>query len=190
MTVRATVLPTDRTLAEAVLNDGDELAFRQLYRRHTPRLYQFVLRFLGGSEMDAEDVVQEVWIQAVRRLGTFRWEARLETWLTAIGLNMARDQLRKQYRRGEPIPLDVVELPSLDRPVAERMDLEAAIASLPDGYRTVFVLHDLEGFTHDEIGQALGISSGTSKSQLSGARRTLRRFLGSVEEGNHVAYRT
>ena len=190
MTVRATVLPTDRALAEAVMANGDERAFRQLYKRHTPRLYQFVLRFLGGAEMDAEDVVQEVWIQAVRRLDAFRWEARLETWLTAIGLNVARDQLRKRYRRGEAVPLDVVELPASDRPQAERLDLEAAIATLPDGYRTVFVLHDLEGFTHEEIALALGISSGTSKSQLSAARRALRRALGSVEEGNHVAYRT
>ena len=102
---------------------------------------------------------------------------------------MARDHLRKRYRRGESVQLDVVELSSIDGPAAERMDLETAIAALPDGYRTVFVLHDLEGFTHDEIAGDLGISSGTSKSQLSGARRTLRRFLGTVEEGKHVAYR-
>jgi RNA polymerase sigma-70 factor (ECF subfamily) len=188
MTVRVAINPPDRELAEAVILTGDEGAFRQLYRRHTPRLYQFVLRFLGGAEMDAEDVVQEVWIQAVRRLDGFRWEARLETWLTAIGLNVARDHLRKRYRRGETQALDVTDLPAADRPVAERIDLDTAITALPDGYRTVLVLHDIEGFKHHEIAEALGISPGTSKSQLSGARRVLRRLLGSVEEENHVTY--
>jgi RNA polymerase sigma factor (sigma-70 family) len=187
-TVRVAVDPPDRTLAEAVILTGDEGAFRQLYRRHTPRLYQFVLRFLGGAEMDAEDVVQEVWIQAVRRLDGFRWEARLETWLTAIGLNVARDLLRKRYRRGETQALDVTDLPAPDSPDAERMDLDTAIAALPDGYRAVLVLHDIEGFKHHEIAEALGIAPGTSKSQLSGARRVLRRLLSSVEEENHVAY--
>jgi len=187
-TVRVAVDPPDRTLAEAVILTGDEGAFRELYRRHTPRLYQFVLRFLGGAEMDAEDVVQEVWIQAVRRLDGFRWEARLETWLTAIGLNVARDHLRKRYRRGETQALDVTELPAPDHPAAERIDLDTAIAALPDGYRAVLVLHDIEGFKHHEIAEALGIAPGTSKSQLSGARRVLRRLLSSVEEENHVAY--
>jgi len=187
-TVRAAADPLDRDLAEAVILTGDEEAFRQLYRRHTPRLYQFVLRFLGGREMDAEDVVQEVWIQAVRRLDGFRWESRLETWLTAIGLNVARDHLRKRYRRGETLALDVTDLPARDHPVAERIDLDMAIATLPDGYRTVFVLHDIEGFKHREIAEALAISPGTSKSQLSGARRVLRRLLSSVEEENHATY--
>lgn len=188
MTVRVAVQPPDRELAEAVILTGDEGAFRELYRRHTPRLYQFVLRFLGGAEMDAEDVVQEVWIQAARRLDGFRWEARLETWLTAIALNVARDQLRKRYRRGGQQDVDTVELASPMTPMSERLDLDAAIAALPDGYRTVLVLHDVEGFKHHEIAEALGISTGTSKSQLSGARRVLRRLLSSVEEENHAAY--
>ena len=187
-TVRVAVDPSDRALAEAVILTGDEEAFRQLYSRHTPRLYQFILRFLGGAEMDAEDVVQEVWLQAVRRLDGFRWEARLETWLTAIGLNVARDHLRKRYRKGETLALDVTDLPAREHPVAERIDLDTAIAALPDGYRTVLVLHDIEGFKHREIAESLGISPGTSKSQLSGARRVLRRLLSSVEEENHATY--
>ena len=188
MTVRVAVQPPDRELAEAVIHRGDEGAFRQLYRRHTPRLYQFVLRFLGGAEMDAEDVVQEVWVQAVRRLDSFRWEARLETWLAAIGLNLARDHIRKRYRKRETDSVDVIELPAPEGSTAERIDLDAAIAALPDGYRTVLVLHDIAGFKHHEIADALGISPGTSKSQLSGARRFLRRLLSSVEEEDHATY--
>lgn len=178
---------TDRDLVLSVLETGEEAAFRELYRRHTPRLFQFVLRFIGGAEMDAEDLVQEVWVNATRRLRDFRWESRFETWLTAIGLNLARDHLRRRKRRGEPESLEG-DLPVAAAPHAERMDLEAAIAALPEGYRTVLVLHDVEGFKHHEIAEALGITTGTSKSQLFGARQAVRRLLGSAKEGNHAAY--
>jgi RNA polymerase sigma-70 factor (ECF subfamily) len=188
MTVRLAVQPPDRELANAVIHGGDEGAFRTLYRRHTPRLYQFVLRFLGGAEMDAEDVVQEVWVQAVRKLESFRWESRLETWLTAIGINVAKDHLRKGRRKRETDAVDVIELPAPARSLEAHIDLEGAIAALPDGYRTVLVLHDIEGFKHHEIADTLGISPGTSKSQLSGARRYMRRLLSSAEEENHAAY--
>ena len=95
-----TPLPSadDRSLADAVAGAGDERAFRELYRRHTPALYQLVLRMLGGVASDAEDVVQETWIRAVRQLSKFRWESSLRTWVTAIGLNLAREVLRKRAR--------------------------------------------------------------------------------------------
>jgi RNA polymerase sigma-70 factor, ECF subfamily len=80
-------VPTDAELVAAVRADGDEVAFRSLYRRHTPRLYQMVLRLLAGSEADAEDVVQETWLKATTSLDRFRWESAFGTWLTGIGLN-------------------------------------------------------------------------------------------------------
>ncbi|HEY3215216.1 MAG TPA: sigma-70 family RNA polymerase sigma factor [Candidatus Eisenbacteria bacterium] len=164
----------DRVLAEALMLRGDEQAFRTLYRRHTPTLYQMALRLLGGSEADAEDVVQDAWIRATTRLSTFRWESSFRTWLVGIGLNRAREVLR---RRGRRRTIDLAQAdghgvpPSRD---GDRVDLERAIAELPDGSRAVLVLHDIEGFTHEEIGRRLKIAVGTSKSQLFAARRALR----------------
>jgi RNA polymerase sigma factor (sigma-70 family) len=183
-----TPLPSadDRILADAVAGAGDERAFRELYRRHTPALYQLVLRMLGGVASDAEDVVQETWIRAVRQLSKFRWESSLRTWVTAIGLNLAREVLRKRARsRTEELD----DHPGLStRPVrdADRIDLERAIARLPNGYRAVLVLHDVEGFTHEEISRQLGIAVGTSKSQLFDARRAIRSLLQSQPEAHHA----
>jgi RNA polymerase sigma-70 factor (ECF subfamily) len=175
-------LRPDRDLVDAVVRDGDEAAFRDLYRRYTPRLYLTVYRLLGQSEMDAEDAVQETWIRAVRQMGRFRWESALSTWLIAIAGNVARDQLRKSWRWDEREVNGMDAIP-VERPVADGIDLERAIALLPEGYRTVLVLHDVEGLTHEEIGEALGIAPGTSKSQLSGARRSMRALLNPAAEG-------
>ncbi len=183
-TMLAAAPPTpDRSLADAVLRRGDERAFREMYRRHTPRLHQLVLRIVGGSEADAEDVVQETWIRAVEKLGEFRWEAAFSTWLTGIGLNVARSLLRRRGRWNEvgEDGIDAAWRPP--PPTGDRIDLERAIALLPAGYRAVLVLHDVEGYTHEEIGDRLGIAPGTSKSQLSHARRALRRVLEPVAEG-------
>ena len=131
-------------------------------------------------------MVQEAWIRAVRQLSKFRWESSLRTWLTAIGLNLARETLRKRARtRTEEID-DRLELSA--RPVrdAERIDLERAIARLPNGYRTVLVLHDVQGFTHEEISRQLQIAVGTSKSQLFDARRAVRSLLQSQSEASHA----
>ena len=183
-----TPLPSadDRSLADAVAGAGDERAFRELYRRHTPALYQLVLRMLGGVAADAEDVVQETWIRAVRQLSKFRWESSLRTWVTAIGLNLARETLRKRARSRTEELDEHVELSA--RPVrdAERIDLERAIAKLPNGYRAVLVLHDIEGFTHEEIGRQLQIAVGTSKSQLFDARRAVRSLLQSPSEAHNA----
>jgi RNA polymerase sigma-70 factor (ECF subfamily) len=173
----AAPLDSDRSLAELVLA-GDESAFRQLYRRHTPRLHLFVLRFLGGMEADAEDVVQETWLKATDALGRFRWEASFGSWLTSIGLNVARETLRRRGRRAEEEWTEAADRPSpepLER--VDVVDLERAIRALPDGYRTVLLLHDVEGFRHEEIAERLGISAGTSKSQLFHARRAMRTAL-------------
>lgn len=167
--------PGDRSLALAVLDHGDERAFRTLYRRHTPYLYQFVLRTLGGNELDAEDVVQETWIRAVDNLADFRWEGPLKNWLLGIALNLCRGLFRRKDRHWLELRDEVhtVTLPKDDA----RMDVETALACLPDGYRTVLLLHDLEGYKHGEIAEMLGTSEGTSKSQLFHARRTMRSLL-------------
>jgi RNA polymerase sigma-70 factor, ECF subfamily len=169
-------MTSDRDLVDGVVRDGNERAFRELYRRHTPRLYLTALRLLGQSPMDAEDAVQETWIRAVREMGRFRWESSLGTWLIAIVGNVARDQLRSARRREARDLATVVEL-EVEHHQGVGIDLERAIALLPEGYRAVLVLHDVEGLTHEEIGAALGIAPGTSKSQLFGARRSMRALL-------------
>lgn len=165
----------ERRLAERVMAGGDEAAFRELYRRHSPALYGLLLRLLGGREAEAQDLLQEVWIRAADRLASFRWQSSLRTWLCGIAVNCARELLRRE--RGAPLePLETVQ----DLPAAPsshpggRMDWEGAIRGLPDGYRQVLVLCDIEGYTHHEVAGLLDISVGTSKSQLARARRTLR----------------
>ena len=173
---------SDRDLADRIVADGDEAAFRLLYRRHTPKLWPTVLRMLGGTaaEAEAEDVIQETWIRAVSNLRGFRWEAAFRTWVTGIAVNLCREALRKRGRRRETstelLPPEAVG--GVTRPdPGRRMDLEDAIRSLPDGYRTVLVLHDLEGFTHPEIAERLDIAVGTSRSQLHHARHAIRKHL-------------
>jgi RNA polymerase sigma-70 factor (ECF subfamily) len=176
----------DRALVEAVIRDGDEVAFRELYRRHTPRLYPLVLRVVGGAEMDAEDVVQETWIRATAGMRRFRGDSSFGTWLTAIGLNAARDHLRRRGRWGVMEDVTEQEIAVPAAPHGQRLDLERAIALLPPGCRTVLVLHDVEGFTHEEIAKQLGIAAGTSKSQLFAARRAARTLLAGTKEMSHA----
>jgi len=166
---------SDSSLISGVMA-GDETSFRLLYRRHTPRLHALVLRFVGGTVDDAEDVLQETWIAAAAALTGFRHDATFRTWLTGIAINRCRALLRKRGRWAELDDDDSV----LAAPVslgAERIDLERAIALLPPGYRAVVVLHDVEGYTHEEIAHLLGVAIGTSKAQLFHARRALRALL-------------
>lgn len=179
---------SDRELAERVVRAGDETAFRALYRRHAPAVYQLVLRLLGGEVAEAEDVVQETWMRAARGLGSFRWESAFRSWLTGIALNRIREVARRRGRSPWEVEGDWEALESggagfgRGRDPGQRIDLERALALLPPGFRTVLVLHDLEGFTHQEIGQRLGITDGTSKSQLHGARKAMRRILSAGAE--------
>jgi RNA polymerase sigma-70 factor, ECF subfamily len=168
--------PTDQSLILAT-RAGDEHSFRVLYRRHTPRLLQLVLRVVGGSADDADDVVQESWIAAVAGLERFRWEASFRTWLTGIAINRCRVLLKKRGRWAELDEETTLLLQAPAGPGGDRIDLERAIGLLPPGYRTVLVLHDIEGFTHEEIGSLLGVATGTSKAQLFHARRALRVLL-------------
>jgi RNA polymerase sigma-70 factor (ECF subfamily) len=167
---------SDRDLADLVIHQGDEAAFRALYRRHTPAVYQFVLRLVGGDEQEAEDIIQETWLRAARGLEGFRWKSALRSWLTGIALNRVREMARKKKRSLVEVDGDW-ELPTAFSDPGQQIDLGRALDLLPPGFRTVLVLHDVEGFTHQEIGNQLGISDGTSKSQLHGARKAMRRLL-------------
>jgi RNA polymerase sigma-70 factor (ECF subfamily) len=166
----------DRELADLVVNQGDEDAFRLLYRRHTPAVYRFVLRLVGGDQQEAEDVMQETWMRAARGLQGFRWRSAFRSWLTGIALNRVREMARKKKRSLVEVDMNW-EVPTPQVDPGDRVDMERALELLPPGFRTVLVLHDVEGFTHQEIGAQLGITDGTSKSQLHGARKAMRRLL-------------
>jgi RNA polymerase sigma-70 factor (ECF subfamily) len=138
-----------------------------------------IVRIVGGVGWDAEDVIQTTWIRAIENLHRFRWESSLRTWLTGIAINCARETLRKRKRTQNFELIDEVAqttVPRINREI-NRIDLERAISELPDGYREVLLLHDVEGYTHEEIGGLLGIELGTSKSQLSRARKAVRILL-------------
>jgi RNA polymerase sigma-70 factor (ECF subfamily) len=167
---------SDKELAQLVLSTGDEAAFRLLYRRHTPYVYGFVLRLVGGNTAEAEDITQETWLRAARGLENFQWRSSLRSWLIGIALNRVREMARRKGRELTTVGVEF-EIPDGVRDPGQRIDLERALELLPPGFRTVLVLHDVEGFTHREIGERLGITDGTSKSQLHGARRAMRRLL-------------
>jgi len=159
---------------------GDRAAFEGVYREHAPRVYALCLR-LTGNVSDAEERTQDVFVLAWRRLATFRGESAFATWLHRLTVNLVLTE-RRTARRREARVLPVDDPASLERNAGparpgERLDLERAIAALPAGAREVFVLFDIEGFTHEEIGRRCGIAAGTSKAQLFRARRLLREML-------------
>jgi RNA polymerase sigma-70 factor (ECF subfamily) len=164
----------DRVLA------GDAAAERALYDAHVHRIYQLAFRFTGDDDM-ARDLTQETFIRAFDRIATFRRQSSLSTWLHTIGVSVALNRVRSNKRsQGRELSLDDVAEPagqtrSSEPDLKERMAV--AIDRLPRGYRTVFVMHDVQGYTHEEIGTVLGIDAGTSKAQLSRARAKLRSAL-------------
>jgi RNA polymerase sigma-70 factor (ECF subfamily) len=164
---------------------GELGAFEELYKRYGSRLYTLAYR-MTGSAADAEDLVQDIFLQVFRRLDSFRGEAALGTWLHRLAVNACLDFVRSKQGRRQRVTdtaedLDALEAPAKGpwRPDAalDRMDLERAIAQLPPSYRRAFLLHDVEGFEHHEIGATLGIAEGTSKSLLFKARMRLRTLL-------------
>jgi RNA polymerase sigma-70 factor (ECF subfamily) len=166
--------PPDLVLVRRFL-DGDERAFRRLYERHTPRLRMLLQRLLGRDQHELDDVVQEAWMAASRGAHAFRGDAKFGTWLASIGARMVYARLTRQSHDDDEL---TDEIPSpADGSPATVIDLERAIAALPDHQRVVVVLHDVEGFTHEEIGEQLRIAAGTSKATLSRARQALRRAL-------------
>lgn len=170
----------DKRLVDDFLSTRSEGRFRSLYRRHSPGLYQSIWRLVRGDETEAGELLQATWVRALERLESFRWESSLRSWLVGVAYNCFRESLRKESRM---VAVDALEIDNLQVKangkfdIASAIDLERALCRLPGGYREVFLLHDLEGFTHKEIGTQLNIKEGTSKSQLSRARNALRVFL-------------
>ena len=161
---------------------GDAEAFEALYRHHASRIYTLASRMAGSPE-DGEDLLQEIFLQAWRKIGGFKGDSAVGTWLYRLALNHCLDFVRSRQARMDKAT-DTIDDDS--RPAAltarrdsraERIDLERAMQQLPPGCREVFVLHDVEGFEHHEIGTLLGISEGTSKSQVHKARMKLRGIL-------------
>jgi RNA polymerase sigma-70 factor (ECF subfamily) len=163
---------------------GDASAFERLYQQHNRRVYSICLRMLGNPT-EAEDLTQDVFVQLFRKIGSFRGDSAFTTWLHRMTVNQVLMHFRKRGVRMESTT-DDGELPILiavgtDRPshmpIIDNIALERAIAELPPGYRTVFTLHDIEGWEHEEIARRLGCTVGTSKSQLHKARMRIRALL-------------
>jgi RNA polymerase sigma-70 factor (ECF subfamily) len=164
----------DLALVERFLRGRSDDAFRALYRAHTPALYALALRLSGGDRAEAEDLVQESWVRALTALRTFRAQSALRSWLCGVLVNVHRGRIRTDWRMVDGPDVE----PLVDAPGPEdAIDLERAIAALPDGAREVYVLHDVHGYTHREIAELMGIVEGTSKSQLNRARFLLRNSL-------------
>ena len=166
----------DAELVAAVLA-GQANAERELYDRHVDRVFRLAYR-MAGDETLARDFTQDTFVRAFGRLADFRGEASLATWLHTIASSVILNGLKK-VRRIRSREIDGDELPevAVTRRDAEpdlKLKLARAIDALPAGYRAVFVMHDVEGYTHEEIGSALGIQAGTSKAQLFRARARLR----------------
>ncbi|MDH5590203.1 MAG: sigma-70 family RNA polymerase sigma factor [Gemmatimonadota bacterium] len=158
--------------------DGDARAIRALYERYAPRVYAVVRRIAADADL-AEDYAQEAWIRVIRALPTFRGDARFSTWIHRIAVNAALQALRRSETREKRRAAMPEQVPAVSRTgdVLLQDRLEDALALLPDGMRQVIILHDVEGFTHEEIGDALGVAPGTSKSQLFKARAKMRNLL-------------
>lgn len=159
---------------------GDQTAQRALYDAHVDRVYRLAYRVAGDEDL-ARDFTQEAFIRAFDRLSTFRRESSFGTWLYTITMSVSLNGIRSIRRiRTREVTLDAAETLGSKERIADpdlKERLNKAIEGLPPGYRSVFLMHDLEGYTHEEIGEVLGIQSGTSKAQLFRARARLREVL-------------
>ncbi len=163
---------------------GELGAFEELYRAHSGRLFSLAVRMLGNPA-DAEDQLQEIFLSAHRKLESFRGESALGTWLYRLAMNQILDHVRSRAARTGQLTDGLDDATVLadagghrlaDRAI-DRIDLERALAELPEGCRAAFVLHDVEGLEHREVSEVLGIAEGTSKSQVHKARLRLRGLL-------------
>ena len=170
---------SERQLVARVV-DGDPAAQRELYDSHVDRVYRLAYRLAGEDEL-ARDFTQLTFIRAFERIGDFRFESSLATWLHTIGVSIALNGLRKvKTARTREAPIEAASSIGTFTREAEpdlKLRLKAAIDSLSEKYRTVFLMHDVEGYTHEEIGAALGIPPGTSKTRLFQGRAKLREAL-------------
>jgi RNA polymerase sigma-70 factor (ECF subfamily) len=163
---------------------GNMVAFEEIYQRHHRRVYSICLRMLQNAT-EAEDLTQDVFIQLYRKIGSFRGDSAFTTWLHRLTVNQVLMHFRKRNVKFEKTteegetPVQIVGGTENPRkmPVVDKIAIENAIAQLPNGYRNVFVLHDVEGYEHEEVAKILGCSVGTSKSQLHKARLKLRKLL-------------
>ena len=184
----AAEVPLDRAAADLDLcrmaEGGNIAAFELLYERYHRRTYSLCLR-MTSSQTEAEDLTQEVFIQLFRKIGSFRGDSAFSTWLHRLTVNQVLMHFRRRSVKNERTSEDG-EMPEQavrgtsdpnKMAVVDRIALKNAIAQLPNGYRNVFVLHDVEGFEHEEVARMMGISVGTSKSQLHKARLKLRGLL-------------
>ncbi len=173
----------DFELTQAAAN-GNMVAFEEVYSRHHRRVYSICLRMLQNAT-EAEDLTQDVFIQLHRKIGSFRGDSAFTTWLHRLTVNQVLMHFRKRNVKFEKTteegetPVQIV--PGTENqsrmPVVDKIAIEHAIEQLPNGYRNVFVLHDVEGYEHEEVARILGCSVGTSKSQLHKARLKLRKLL-------------
>ncbi len=159
---------------------GDMDAFERLYHMNVGRIYAVCLRMTGNATQ-AEELTQEAFVRAWKKLSTFQGKSRFGTWLHRVAVNVVLSGFRSDKRRRARVvttdDLTAVETAQPTRQPGIRMDLEAAIAGLPEGARRVFVLHDVEGYRHHEIASMMGIAVGTTKAQLHRARKMLREVL-------------
>lgn len=164
---------------------GDRRAFQRLYRLHVNRVYGAVYRLAGGDRARAEDLTQDAFVRAWQKLPDFRHESAFGTWLYRLAINVALMDIRA--RKADPVHMtDDEHLPDPGQTpfcAAEREELQRAIGQLPPRARAVLVLHDVEGWHHEEIGHELGMATGTSKAQLHRARGLLRKILDSTPSG-------
>jgi RNA polymerase sigma-70 factor, ECF subfamily len=174
---------TDALLVRRAI-DGDERALRSLWSQYAPRVDAVVRRLVGDPDY-AADVAQEVWIQIFRALPGFRGDSQFGTWAHRIAVNRTLNALRRT-KRMQALETGIEESTASTPPEDERpflrASIDAATARLAPGARAVFVLHDVEGYTHEEIAKTLGITAGGSKSQLFKARAKLRRLLAHLVE--------
>ncbi|MEL6543607.1 MAG: sigma-70 family RNA polymerase sigma factor [Myxococcota bacterium] len=157
---------------------GDSRAMEQLYRAHAPAVHDYALRFARNRDV-AEEVTQETFIRAFRSIGRFRGQSKFRTWLFSIAINRLRTEMQKRSKRSSDLDISDVEIGE-EGPTPSGMSrraLQRALAALPEGYREVVLMHDVQGMGHGEIAQLRGTSVGTSKSQLHKARAKLREIL-------------
>ena len=178
-TERHPLLPDQRALIERARR-GDPSAQRDLYESHVDRIYRLTFRLTGREEL-AREMTQDTFVRAFAGLDGFRGDSAFGTWLHTIAVSVTLNELKRQKRdRSRNAPLEEAVTLSRSTPVSDpvlRERLAAAVAALPEGCRAVFLMHDSEGFTHEEIAEALGVTAGTSKAQLSRARGKLREAL-------------
>ena len=159
---------------------GDSDAFEALYREHSPRLYALARR-MTGSPHESEDLLQDIFLQVHRKLDSYRGDSALGTWMYRLAVRQCLDFLRSRQGRmraaSSALEEDGHYMPSTRETPAARIDIERAVARLPEGCRVAFVLHDIEGLEHKQISDMLGVSEGTSKSQVFKARTKLRAML-------------